>query len=133
MTYLFAGCGILVTILAVLLHLANNRLDEANQALGLSMANTAVAIEANKTVRETLDVCIEVNAANADQRDAAVSRAEKAEARISVMAGILQESINDFDTTEFRDNTECHTLSDPLPAVFLNRLCIQSANCIDAN
>ena len=130
MTYLFSGLGIVVLALTVLLHLANGKIDDLNKELGASRANTTTAVHANTIMLQTLDLCEEINGQNADQRDSAQRRAELAEARIGVMAKILQESIDDFDTTEFRDNTECRTLSEPLPSNFVNSLCVNSAgNC----
>jgi chromosome segregation ATPase len=128
--YGLGGLGLLSLILGILLWQSNGKVDELNQALGASQTNTETAIHANSTLKASLQECREINEQNTRQMDSALHKAELAEVRVRALEALLQESINDFDDTEFRDNTTCRTLAEPLPSEFVERLCVtEAANC----
>ena len=106
------------------LHEEIGELESANKSLRNEILMVA---EANATVRETLDVCKEINAHNAAERDAAMLAAELASGRVQILTNEL-ETLNDitFET----DDQECRSLDAPLPSNFANWLCISKAdNC----
>ena len=130
MIYGLGGLGLLSLILGIALWHSSGKVDELNQALGASQTNTETAVHANGTLKASLQECRAVNEENATNWSSALHRAQLAEARIRELEALLQESINDFDATEFRDNTTCRTLAEPLPSDFVERLCItEAANC----
>lgn len=127
MIYALGGMSLLSVILSAFLWFSHGKVDRLNQELGASQLATDTAVAANKTVRETLEVCKEINASNADQRDQAVERANDALRRAEVMRRLLEDSINEEITS---DDTQCRLLTDPLPADLVSGLCIESAgNC----
>ena len=127
MGYFTSGLGILVAILSGMLWLADRKNDELNKQLGASVQATNLAIHANETIKQTLQVCKEVNEHNATQRDSAELRAEQAQGRVRVLAQMLEAQINEIEPT---DQT-CRTLSDPLPDAFIDQLCVNNSNCGD--
>jgi chromosome segregation ATPase len=128
--YGLGGLGLLSLILGFLLWQSNGKVDELNRELGASRTNTETAVHANGTLKASLQECREINEQNTSQKESALHKAELAEVRVRELEALLQESINDFDDTKFRDNTTCRTLAEPLPSDFVERLCIaEAANC----
>ena len=125
MGYLSIGMGVAIAILTTLLWNAETKLTKANVSIGTLQSEVDIAVHANKTVRTTLEVCKAINSSNAQARDSVMHKAELAEGRVRVLAQILEDEINEI---EINDET-CRTLSDPLPAVFADSLCIDDANC----
>lgn len=125
--YGWLTAGIATAILSVLLWNAERRLDNLRDEAAQLRVNEQTAIHANETIRQTLDVCKEVNEHNATQRDSAELRAEQAEVRVRVLAQMLEEEIDEIET----DDQTCRTLAQPLPDDFLDQLCVNNANCSD--
>lgn len=116
-------------ILSALLWNSERLRDNQKELLAQLRLDVHTAVEANLTVNQTLQVCKEVNAFNADQRDQALRLGLQSEEKVKALALLLQESIeNQISETDFQDS-ECRLLSDPLPGDFTNSLCFGTANC----
>ena len=123
--YIAVAMGSLVLVLALSLWNAERRLDNCKTENANLTADVQSAVEANKSVKATLDACIATNAANATQRDAAQARADAAAIRAAKLAAQLETAL---ENTYVPNDTDCRTLTDPLPDV-RKWLCVGTANC----
>lgn len=118
---------VVAAALSALLWNSERRLGNAQQEVARLEVGIDTAVKANKKVRGDLKTCEGVNIENSAQRDAAILAAELAADRTALLENEL-ESLN--DETFVPTDMECRTLVDPLPADFVDFLCLDEAkNC----
>lgn len=126
MGYLTGGLGLALLLALFLLNQKDGKLDEVRAALAQEQANAQIAEDANATLVESLAACKTVNEQNAEQRRLMAQRALAAEARVIE----LRVELETISTTIEKTDDECRTLDAPLPAGFVDQLCIDAAaNC----
>ena len=125
--YGWAAAGVATLTLSTLLWITDNKLDAARIEAGKFQIAFNTAAKANTMVRETLQVCEDVNAFNAAQRDAAFLVANIAVGRAQIAEEELEKRNNEIFIP---NDTNCRTLLDDLPADFVQWVCIDGTkNC----
>jgi len=125
--YGWIAAGISTAVLAGLLWISDKRLDNARESLAQTKVIAQIAHDANGKLVEGIELCHSINTLNQEAQANAEARANEAVAR----AKRTENALNDLLEEPFEvDNTECRTLTEPLPTDFVERVCIASAgNC----